>query len=252
MQLAELQRHFWAAVRQRGAPPAELEKWLTASARQTPAQRLAVYHLAYWQRQVAALVSSFPKLQAELGVEPCERLMLAYVEALPCAEPCIERLGRRFVEFLALHNTPPHALGIARLEWAHVESLLAPEPNSVVDLPRSLGSAFADCRLALVPSLRVEHVRQSSFASFAPDLQTGGHVNEPATADVAFFRPHFAVKHVALAADEARAYALARDGATIGLICTAFSCLPPAEAAPRALQVLARWFTRGWVAQCRP
>jgi len=239
-------------VRTRGAPPPALEKWLTASERQTPAERLAVYHLAYWQRQVTALVSTFPQLQNALGAEQCERLMLAYIEARPCTEPCIEWLGRDFVEFLALRNTPAHALGLARLEWAHVESLLAPDPSSVVELPRGLGPAFAECRLTLVPSLRVEHVRRSSFATFAPELQAAADVDESATIDVAFYRPHFAVKYLALAADEARAYALAREGATIALICAAFSHLSPSEAAPRALQVLAQWFARGWVAQCRP
>jgi Putative DNA-binding domain len=252
LQLAELQRHFWSAVRTRGAPPPGVEKWLTASKRQSPAARLAVYHLAYWQRQVTALVSTFPHLQAALGATACERLMLAYIEARPSTEPCIEWLGRDFVEFLALRHTPPHALGIARLEWAQVESLLAPDSHDVVELPRGLGPVFAACRLELVPSLRVEHVARSSFSAFAPSLCEAFPVDESATIDVAFYRPRFAVKHVALAPDEARAYALARDGASIGLICAAFADLSPTEAPPRAMQVLSQWFARGWVARCQP
>jgi hypothetical protein len=250
LQLAELQRRFWLAVRTRGSPPPHLEDWLTESARQTPAERLAVYHLAYWQRQVTALASTFPKLEAELGKAACERLMLAYVEARPSTDPCIEWLGRGFVEFLAMRDLPAHPLGVARLEWAHVESLLAPNPHSVVELPRGLGPAFTECRLRLVPSLRVEHVRSSSFAAFAPDLHEAGE--QSAMVHVAFFRPQLAVKYLALAADEARACALARQGATIALTCTAFSHLPETDAATRAAHVLANWFARGWVAHCGP
>lgn len=252
MHLADLQLRFWLSVRQRGAPPADLADWLLPSPRQSPAERLAVYHLAYWQRQVTALASSFPTLQNALGAAALERLMLAYVEARPCTEPCIERLGRGFVEFLALRDTSAHVLGIARLEWAQVESLLSPDASSLVDLPRGLGPALAECRLELVPSLHVEHVPRSSFAVFAPELQPQAGVEPAGSLDVTFFRPRFAVKYVALGKDEARALALAREGANIGLICAAFADLPDAEAASRALQVLSSWFARGWVAQCKP
>jgi hypothetical protein len=247
VQLAELQRRFWVAVRTRGAPPADLAEWLTKTERQSAVERLAVYHLAYWQRQVAALADAYPRLQAELGAARCERLMLAYIDERPSHEPCIEWLGRDFVEFLALRDTEARALGIARLEWAQVASLLASDTGSVAELPRGLGPALAACRLEFVPSLRVEHVPRDAFAAFAPDLQEATSSPEADTVDVAFYRPRFAVKYLALAPDEARAYALARGGARVSVVCSAFAHLPATEAAPRALRVLSGWFTRGWV-----
>jgi hypothetical protein len=253
MPLLELQRAFWDAVRTRGAPPEMLSDFLTGSAKQTPAERLGVYHRAYWQRQVSALSATFPCLQHLLGAPQCERLLLSYIEARPGSEPCIERLGAGFVEFLTTRaDVPAKLLGVARLEWALVASLLAPDPPCVAELPRGLGASFAECRLELVPSLHVEHVPAASLSAFAPeqarDMTT---LAQSASIDVAFFRPHFAVLHVALQPDEARAHALARAGATIAVICSAFAGLPPTQAAERALQVLSNWFARGWIAQCR-
>jgi hypothetical protein len=245
MRLAELQRAFWSAVRTRGAPPTGLEDWLTGSVKQTPTARLAVYHLAYWQRQASALTATFPRTVALLG---SERLLLAYVQASPGTHPCIERLGQGFVQFLAARrDISVHALGLARLEWAETESLLAPDPLAVAELPRQLGPKLVDCKLEFAPSVRVEHVPCSSFATFAGQVEAN---DASATIDVAFFRPEHAVLHRALQADEAHAHALAREGATIALICAAFSQLPAEQASARALQVLTNWFARGWVTRC--
>jgi len=253
MHLAELERWFWQTVRTRGAPPSGLDEWLTGSARQTPTERLAVYHVAYWQRQVAALANSFPRLQALLGPQRFERLMLAYIEACPGTEPCIEWCGRGLVEFLAKRNDiAPLELGVARLEWGGVESLLAADPPSVAELPHQLGERLAACRLVLVPSLRTVHVSLESLAAFAPGAHETGGTSADSNVLVAFFRPRFAVIHLALEPDEAQALVLASEGRTIGAICEAFAALSEAEAVTRASSVLAAWFARRWVAKCAP
>ena len=253
MRLADLERCFWQAVRTRGAPPPGLGDWLTGTARQTPTERLAIYHLAYWQRQVDALAGSFPHLQALLGAQNFERLLLAYIEACPGTEPCIERCGRGLVEFLERrHDVTPIALGLARLEWAAVESLLARDPPSVVELPRTLGERFADCRLTFVPSLRTLQVSAESLRAFAPHGPAASSTASPSSVGVAFFRPRFTVLHLVLEADESRALALAVDGAAIGAVCSAFTELPEADAIQRASAVLSSWFTRSWVAECSP
>jgi len=253
MRLAELERSFWQAVRTRGAPPLGLGDWLTGTVRQTPTERLAIYHLAYWQRQVDALAGSFPRLKAFLGAQNLERLLLAYIEACPGTDPCIERCGRGLLEFLERrHDVAPIALGLARLEWAGVESLLAADPPSLAELPRQLGARFVDCRLTFVPSLRTLHISAEALRAFATDGSAGIATSSTSSVGVAFFRPRFSVLHLALEEDESRALALALDGAAIGAVCSAFTELPEAAAIQRATSVLSSWFARSWVAECSP
>jgi hypothetical protein len=250
MRLAELQQSFWNAVRTRGAPPEGVDTLFTSGKGQSAAERLAVYHLAYWQRQLAALGATFPRTQALLGSR-FERLVFGYVEARPCREPCIERLGAGFPEFLAARaDVTALALGVARLEWAASLSLLSANPSSVAELPRLLGAKLADCRLLFVPSLQLQHVPSASQRWFRGEATDASDVGDSSSIDVAFFRPELAVRHVTIGADEARAHALARGGGDIALVCTAFSALPSEQQAPRALAVLSGWFTRGWVAAC--
>lgn len=251
MRLAELQQSFWDAVRSRGAPPAGLEQLFTSRPGQGAAERLAVYHLAYWQRQLVALGATFPRTQALLGSR-FERLAFAYVEARPCSEPCIELLGAGFPEFVAERaDVSAVALGVARLEWAASLSLLSANPRSVAELPRQLGAKLADCRLLFVPSLQLQHVPSASQRWFRGEATDTSDVADSSSIDVAFFRAELAVRHITIDADEARAHALAQGGGDIALICTAFSGLPSEQQAPRALAVLSHWFARGWVAECR-
>jgi hypothetical protein len=251
MRLAEYQQSFWQAVRTRGAPPSGLGDWLTGSVRQTATERLAIYHLAYWQRQVGALASSFPRLQTLLGAQHFERLLLAYIEACPGTDPCIENCGQGLVDFLTMrHDVAPVALGVARLEWASLESLLSPDALNVAELPLQLGERFADCRLRFIPSLRALSVPVESLRAFAPAEREASWVSSSSSVDVVFSRPRFAVHHVTLEADEAQALALGLDGRAIGAMCGVFAELPDAKAVPRASSVLSSWFARRWVASC--
>src|SRR5262245_42253020 len=101
MQLLELQQDFWRAVRSPNAPLTPVGDWLTGSVRQTAAERLVVYHRAYWHRQIAYLCDTFQRTGALLGLAHAERLMHDYVEAYPGSDPCIERIGAGFAAFLA-------------------------------------------------------------------------------------------------------------------------------------------------------
>ena len=252
MQLAELQQAFWAAVRTRGSPPPGIASWCTGSRAQTPGERLAVYHLAYWHRQLAALSATFPRTQALLAGS-FERLVFAYVESCPCRESCIERLGAGFPEFLGDRDeVSPATLGVARLEWAATSALLAPNPHCVQELPRHLGARFAECRLDFAPSLHTAHVGEAALRWFETAESGAPALDASSPIAVAFYRPRFAVRHVVLPPDEARALALGRGGATIADICTQFSDLPEDRAATRALAVLRGWFARGWLTGCEP
>jgi hypothetical protein len=252
MRLAELQQAFWDVVRTRGAPPPGLDLLFTGSDRQSASERIAVYHVAYWHRQLAALSATFPRTLALLK-ERFERLAFGYVERRPCGEPRIELLGADFPDFLQEQgDISLTTLGVARLEWATSAALLARHAPTLKSLPRDLGSSFVDCRLQLVPSLHVVHVPQASLAWLDESAGSADAMDQSVMIDVAFHRPEFAVRHVALAADEARAHLLARGGGNIALICSAFAALPETEAATRALTVLGSWFARGWVSRCEP
>lgn len=252
MRLAELQRAFWTAVRTRGSPPPDIDALCTRSERQSARERLAVYHRAYWHRQLAALNNTFARTRALLP-DRFERLVFGYIERHPSTEPCIERLGSSFPEFLAQRaDVPSYVLDVARLEWATTETLLARSPRAVQALPRHLGAGFAECRLDFVPSLRVAHVSRAALAWFDSEEREASALVDSAPIDVAFYRPEHTVRHVTLEADEARAHALASGGSSIALICTAFSDLAQEQAATRALSVLANWFARAWVERCEP
>jgi hypothetical protein len=119
-------------------------------------------------------------------------------------------------------------------------------------LPRHLGASFAECRLDFVPSLHVVHATEATLGWFESDQREARTLVDSATIDVAFYRPEHAVRHVALGADEGRAYELAAGGASVALICAAFSALPPEQAATRAVSVRGNWFARGWVERCEP
>lgn len=256
MRLAELQRAFFAAVRARGAPPAGLEALFTASARQTATERLAVYHQAYWQRQVTVLSSTFPRVHSLLG-HHFEPLALRYLERWPSSSPCIEHIGTRLPAFLG-QQTGVSALArdVARLEWASQVALLAVDSRDAARLPNHLGASIADCRLQFAPSLQVECVTSVALTIFRMPANEVGKVStevptSPADASeqvwVAFSRRRFAVTHVQLAPDEADALRLARAGATFGEVCEAFAALPQLDAVARATSVLSAWLGRGWI-----
>jgi hypothetical protein len=154
------------------------------------------------------------------------------------------------VDFLATrHDVAPVALGVARLEWAGLQSLLSPDAPNVAELPLQLGPRFADCRLGFVPSLRALRVPVESLRAFAP-AEPEARVSSSSSIDVVFSRPRFAVHHVALEPDEAQALNFALDRQAIGAVCCAFAELPEVEAVLRASAVLSSWFARRWVASC--
>ena len=208
---------------------------------------MLVYHRAYWQRQLCVLRDVFKRCSALLGARELERLLVAYIERAPSDEPCIERTARGFVEFLSTAApVSPRTVDVARLEWATLEALLAPDAPRVVETPAHAGRAFAASRLSFVPSLRLDRVARAAWEFY----RQGGEsvVAEHAdTVHVATWRQSCAVRQLLIREDEAQAFGLARSGATLAEICTAFVQLPPTEAIERAHGVLGAWFTREWI-----
>jgi hypothetical protein len=260
MSLVELQRAFWVAVRTRGVPPEGLDELFEGNARQSATDRMAVYHRAYWQRQLTALASGFPRLRELLGERRFERIVLRYLERWPGTDACIERLGARLPAFLV---EQPEISAIERdvagLESAALTVLLAPDAQQINELPRHMGARLGKCRFELVPALQLESARPRALAVFGAQPSPGAprpiEPIEPAQAPeepavwVAFYRRRFAVRHLALAADEARALELTQRGETFSGVCEAFAALSHEAAARRATAVLSGWLTRGWISR---
>lgn len=255
MSLADLQRAFWNAVRKRGAPPPGLEAWFVPSRELAVTQRIAIYHHAYWQRQLLALRSTFSRTEVQLGASAFERLVLRFLERVPGTDPCIERLGQGFPEFLREQGVELHELEVARLEWAATAALIASDSSPLRELPRELGEQLAGCQFTLAPSVQLVRVQAASLAAFTPSgpsPSADAPHHERAIVYVALSRPRFAVVHVLLEDDEAEALRRAQDGQPFSAICEAFASLSEPDAAARAVTVLRGWLARGWVVDCRP
>ncbi len=243
MSLAELERAFWTSVRTRGAPPPGLSRIFTAGAHQSAAERVGIYHVAYWQRQLLSLASTFPRLRASLGEQRFERYALRYIELRPALHPCIERLGEGLPDFLATNaELSTLEVGLARLEWANMACLLARDARSV-ELPRALGARFVMCRLEMSPALLVVRAPAAAVRAFDEQLELDAHLTE---VGVVFARPAFSVRYAALDEDEASALAQAHAGQDIARICEAFSS--HRDATQRAMEVIGGWFDKRWVA----
>lgn len=250
MRLFELERAFWDAARTRGAPPPYLDQLFTASAGLSAPQRFAIYHRAYWQRQVVALGSTFELTRQLLGETGFERMALSYVQRHPGRDPCIERLGGDFAEFLGARAEAPRWLvDLAKLEWARLESLLARDARPLRRPPP--GAEFVSCSLELVPSLVCLTVEPTALALFRGEERSGTtDETEVRAIHVALHRARFAVRSWELDEAEARALDLARRGHRVHRVCDAFAHLPEADAIAQAFAILSGWFARGWVSSC--
>ncbi|HET9960416.1 MAG TPA: DNA-binding domain-containing protein [Polyangiaceae bacterium] len=126
MSLADLERAFWNCVRSRTPPPAGsgfVERPPLSAAR-----RVGVYHHAYFARQQGVLEELFPRVRAALGPARFRALAQEYLMEIPSRTPIIERIGAQFPEFLRGLGAEEPVLGeLAHLEWAHLETLLAPD-----------------------------------------------------------------------------------------------------------------------------
>ena len=169
--------------------------------------RLDVYARMFVYRQVDALRTDFPETAARLGDEAFFALVERYVRAHPSEHPDLGRLGRHFAAFC-----PDDVRELAALEWARAEVFLEAEAPAV-----SADEFSRTLQIRIIPALRL-------------------------ASRTAVWRKGFEVQEVELAAEEARALALAIGGASFAEVCGAFSDAPTAYAA------LQSWIAEGWVA----
>jgi len=110
--LSSLQRWFQAVVThpagvERGAAEfaAEqsptIDEVATASAMQTPAERLGVYAHAYWARLLECLREEFPVVRKLVGDEAFDQFAVGYLMEHPSQSYTLAQLGRRLAAYLA-------------------------------------------------------------------------------------------------------------------------------------------------------
>lgn len=136
MNLIELQRRMAVDVmrpltedfRMRPATSAIAESYIKPNDLLTSFDRLEIYNRQYWFRIIDAVSEDFPALNAVLGSEIFDPLVLAYLRDNPSTSFTLRNLGSKLSEWLQEHAefVPERhdlAMDIVRLEWAYVEAL---------------------------------------------------------------------------------------------------------------------------------
>lgn len=124
----------------------------------TSFERLEIYNRQYWFRVIGAVSEDYPALQALLGDERFDALVLAYLKQRPSTSWTLRDLSADLSQFLQQHSEftgTRHrlAVDIARLEWAYVEAFDGAEIESLA--ADELAKLGPESTLALQPHLRL-------------------------------------------------------------------------------------------------
>jgi hypothetical protein len=138
------------------------ESYIKPNALLSSSDRLEIYNRQYWFRVIGAVAEDFPALNAVLGDEIFDRLILAYVRENPSTSFTLRNLGSKLPQWLESH--PEFAprrhdllLDVARLEWAYIEAF---DRANVAPLTASdFGDLGAESRLSLQPHLQLLDLR---------------------------------------------------------------------------------------------
>jgi hypothetical protein len=134
------------------------EGYIKPNDRLSSFDRLEIYNRQYWFRIITAVAEDFPALNAVLGSEAFDELVLAYLRENPSSSFTLRNLGSRLPEWLQNHaefTSGNHdlAMDIARLEWAYVEAF------DRAAIPPVNGADFAgfdgETKLSLQPHLQL-------------------------------------------------------------------------------------------------
>jgi hypothetical protein len=128
----------------------------------TSFDRLEIYNRQYWFRIIDAVSEDFPVLNAFLGSEIFDPLVLAYLRDNPSTSFTLRNLGSRLPAWLQEHaglipERHDFAMDIVRLEWAYVEAF----DRAAVPPVDAAGLAGFDVgtRLRLQPHLQLLDLR---------------------------------------------------------------------------------------------
>ena len=128
----------------------------------TSCDRLEIYNRQYWFRVIDAVSEDFPALNAVLGSEIFDPLVLSYLRDNPSTSFTLRNLGSRLPQWLQEHaefipERHDLAMDIVRLEWAYVEAFdraAAPPVDAA-----GFAGFDAETRLRIQPHLQLLDLR---------------------------------------------------------------------------------------------
>jgi hypothetical protein len=246
--LAETQALFWRAVRGQRPPRGVSEVFANRGALSV-VERMQIYRAAYWARHEKSLQETYPRLFAVLGEQPFRALVASFIEAHPSQVPAIEWAGRAFPEHVATHLPATHddpALGdLARLEWARVHAVLAPDAPRDFDAQCVAAPDAPERRVRTIPSLSLVRVQARALSLLREDATPleGDEGDQPRC--VAVWRGRGGTREAELDHEQAAALQRALAGETLAAAC---ACFAEPNAAERAAIALGEWIRRGWIA----
>jgi hypothetical protein len=140
---------------------------------------------------------------------------------------------------------------LARLEWARLRALIAPDPREVVLASTIDAATFPSSRLRFAPSLELLSIDAQALASFhgtsdaaAESSARNANVTQQG---VAVWRKRLSVQHEVLGPVEFEALELARTGASVSDFCAVFDSGSAADSAALAFRAVGAWFAREWI-----
>src|SRR3984957_4011115 len=155
----EMRASEMRASTEQGLETAEIAaRYMKPNSLLTSFERLEIYNRQYWVRVIAAGKEDFPALNAVLGQQMFDALILAYLRENPSTSFSLRNLGARLPAWIATYPKLAglqHSLAVdvARLEWAYIEAFdgASLPPLSQEDFA-GLGS---DSALCLQPHLQL-------------------------------------------------------------------------------------------------
>jgi hypothetical protein len=214
-------------------------------------ERVEIYARMYLHRLVDAVAEDVPHTARLLGHDAFLDAVRDYLREYPSRSPDIGQVGRSFGAWL---RTRPEIRAdlpdLALLERARSEVRAALDaPTAAAGALQSLPpDALPAARFFFSPALRVLRLQHDALSLWdaleaeAADLP--GPREGPSTAVV--WRQEYKVFHTALAAPEARALMVAREGGSLEDVCATFAGEP--DPAHTAFKTVLSWFADGWVA----
>ncbi len=244
MRLSQRETWLWETLHASEPPPAP-EEHVVSGGRLTAAERLGIYRSALVTRKLGVLRETFERVVECVGAERFETLGVGYLMRHPSRSPAIERVGERFAAFLAelpdAERPGDAIIDLARLEWARLDALIAPDAESAARAEDFAEPDAPSKRLALSPDLRRLEVSERALELFRDPASGAGKTRRIA---VAVWRRRFGVTHEPLSEDEAVALERAARGASFDEVCESFR---EPDAVARAAEAVSRWVRQRWV-----